>query len=137
MAVGAHRCWGPLRAAYPRAAQPWSSPLEALDLNNNHLGDDGAAELARGLACNRTLLQLSLWSNGVGVRGAGALDAALRANAERALTHLNLQDGGTNANSVPGAVQRRLKLALAPRPPASDGPLLQDAGTDVAALFAA
>ena len=51
--------------------------LTTLNLSNNHLGDQGARHLARGLMTNRTLAILNLASNHIGDEGATALAQVL------------------------------------------------------------
>ncbi|GFR43877.1 hypothetical protein Agub_g5006, partial [Astrephomene gubernaculifera] len=64
------------------------SRLRALCVGDGSLGDEGVAELARGLAGSSSLQRLDLGGKGVGVRGAEALAAALAASTS--LSHLIL-----------------------------------------------
>jgi hypothetical protein len=74
--------------------------LKSLDLVSNHIGDDGALELAVALRQNNTLELLDLGWNQIGSHGASALSDALVANG--ALKDLNLlcnsigDDGATS-----------------------------------------
>jgi len=62
--------------------------LRRLDLNSNHLGDEGAAVLATALVDNASLEYLGLHNNGIGQAGARALGQALAENSN--LRELNL-----------------------------------------------
>ena len=104
-------------------------------MNNNELGDAGAAALAAGLARNRGLTQLSLWSNGLRDGGAEALAAALQRNRAHSLSRLNVRPGGHNTNDVSSQQQRRLGCQLAARATKPDGPLGSGNDGAVGALF--
>jgi Ran GTPase-activating protein (RanGAP) involved in mRNA processing and transport len=72
-----------------------SAKCTSIDLSNNMLGDEGAAEVANLLREYAPLIKLDLSFNDIGDRGALALADALRANAS--LTSFSLH------SSIPGS----------------------------------
>lgn len=89
------------------AAHP-TSACTSLDLGRNHLGDDGAAEVARLLGENTHLTRLVLDDNGIGDVGAFALANGLRANTS--LTMLSLRVDPTHARAQPSFTESGLDV---------------------------
>ena len=54
--------------------------MSNLGLSSNHIGDEGAKELAAGLLVNEILTRLELHANDISAAGAEELAAALRVN---------------------------------------------------------
>ncbi|XP_064604350.1 leucine-rich repeat-containing protein 45-like [Liolophura sinensis] len=82
-----------------------NSALKALDLRNNQISHDGAAELAAGLKRNTSLKSLDLRWNNVGLLGGRALLEMLESN--KTLTRLELA-----GNNVPSDILKAIETAV-------------------------
>jgi len=78
---------------------------DGLDLNNKHIGDEGAKVLADALRTNTSLERLYLWNTGIGDDGAKALAAVLASN-----THL--KDISLGGNRIGDEGGKALAAAL-------------------------
>lgn len=88
-------------------------PLQALRLNNNKIGDEGAKALAEALADNSTLISLELTNNWIGNDGANALTMALQHNISLKKLHLdrnNIEDDGVQG--LANALKNNANLEL-------------------------
>ena len=66
-----------LRSLIANLLEPVGAKLTHLVLDNNRVGDEGAAALAHVLSTNVSLLNLSLYSNKIGDEGTRALAEGL------------------------------------------------------------
>ena len=76
-----------------------------LDLNNKHIGDEGAKVLADALRTNTSVERLYLWNTGIGDDGAKALAAVLASNA-------SLKDISLGGNRIGDEGGKALAAAL-------------------------
>ena len=97
-----------LRSSALASALGCASPLVALDLSGNELGDEGAEALGAALGAASSLTSLDLHYNYIRPLGAHALAAAL-ASPRCRLRQLNLQN-----NSIRGEGAAALAAALGP-----------------------
>ena len=107
----------PQGAAQLAAGIAQNRTLRTLRLSHNPIGDAGAASLAVGLRRNATLTALALNGADVGAAGAAALGAALAGDGGSGLQSLDLQN---NAIGEAGAVSEREgrpRWGVAPLPP--------------------
>jgi Ran GTPase-activating protein (RanGAP) involved in mRNA processing and transport len=79
--------------------------LNTLRVDNNHIGDQGAREIASFIKSNNTLKILSLNKNGIGEGGAGALADSLKGNN-------SLEDLSINGNHIGDAGATALAESL-------------------------
>ena len=84
-----------------------NAALLSVDLSYNRIGTAGTEALAAGVGANRALRELWLSSNGVGDAGAVALSAMLRNNT--ALRTLALWDSGVSCDGA-DAIERALRV---------------------------
>lgn len=82
-----------------------NNSLQALDLRNNQISHDGAAELASSLKRNCTLRALDLRWNNVGLLGGRALLEMLQTN--KTLCRLELA-----GNNIPGDILKSIETAI-------------------------
>ncbi|KAL0239579.1 hypothetical protein GEMRC1_009687 [Eukaryota sp. GEM-RC1] len=74
--------------------------ITSIDLDSNHIGDEGARTLADALKVNTTVTIVNLASNSIGLEGARALEEALKVNTavkNICLSYNSIGDDGTRA----------------------------------------